>query len=123
MRYQRLWPFTRSGIRGFLCRGVDDLARLAGMMPEAAPHWAVITDRNHRVHSLRAGPTLESLVDQLRTARLDQRCFAVVTSEARGSSEEAVVADWRLQRIAERSDSCFFAWLAVDPAVTTRVAA
>ncbi len=101
------------------CRDMSDLARIAqwlGCKPGGHPHWAVVTDRSHRVRRIRGAATLNLLADRLAKTRLDERCFAIITTESRGSDEESVVADWRMKRMAERNDSCFFAWMVDDEA-------
>jgi len=102
------------------CRDRADLAHIVqwlGRKPGGHLHWAVVTDRSHRVQRIRGAATLELLADRLAKTRLDERCFAVISTTPRNDDEEAVVADWRLKRLAERNDSCFFAWLVdVGPA-------
>lgn len=97
-----------------MCRDRSDLNRIArrlGRKPGSPPHWAVITDRSHQVQLIRGAATLEQLADRLAKTRLDERCFAVISITPRSRDEEAVVADWRMKRLAERNDSCFFAWV------------
>lgn len=77
-------------------------------------HWAIVTDRQHRVHRAYSARSIKLLADRLARSRLQGRCFAVASVHRRGGNEEAVVAEWRLNRIAERTDSCFFAWVELE---------
>lgn len=111
----------RKHFKGMACRDGADagaiVKRLAADAPEAN-HWAILTDRTHRVVKVLSSGSLDDLANRLGRTRLHARCFALVTTEKRGDGEEAVVAEWRLKRLAENSDSCFFAWVSVESAAT-----
>ena len=103
--------------RRLVCRNAAELTGIASWLQMEADHidhWLIITDRAHRVRRIRGAKTLEQLADRVAKARLDGRCFAVVSRSQRAADEETVVAEWRLKRLADRHDSCFFGWAVID---------